>query len=154
MPPSSGPPDSEAKRPDKLSLVVYSGDFDKVHYALAMASASVAVNIPATLFFTMEAIRALRKPGGGDTPGWHAMRAGDGRDARDVDSEFGSRGVARFDELLEACRDLGATFMVCEMGLRAAGLEMTDLREDIDYRQGGLVTFLNDARAEGAMVFV
>lgn len=148
------PPSSEPTRPDKLSLVIYSGDFDKVHYALAMASAAVAVNVPATLFFTMEAIRALKKPGGTGAPGWHALTAGDGRDARDVDEEFGNRGVARFGELLEACRDLGATFMVCEMGLRAAGLEMSDLREDIEYMQGGLVTFLNDARADGAMVFI
>lgn len=148
------PLSSEPDRPDKLSLVVFSGDFDKVHYALAMASAAVAVNIPATLFFTMEAIRALKIPGGDTSPGWHALRAGDGRGAREVDEEYGSRGVARFNELLEACRDLGATFMVCEMGLRAAGLEMADLRVDIDYRQGGLVTFLNDARADGAVVFI
>ena len=148
------PPNSEPTRPDKLSLVVYSGDFDKVHYALAMASAAVAVNLPATLFFTMEAIRALKKPGSGESAGWHSMTAGDGRGAREVDEEFGSRGVARFGELLEACRDLGATFMVCEMGLRAAGLEMSDLREDINYRQGGLVSFLNDAQADGAMVFI
>ncbi len=147
------PPSSQAPRPSKLSLVVYSGDFDKVHYALAMASAAVAVNVPATLFFTMEAIRALGGPSGG-TPGWHALRAGDGRGAREVDEEFGERGVARFDELLDACRDLGASFMVCEMGLRAVGLEMADLRGDIDFQQGGLVSFLNDARAEGTMVFI
>ena len=148
------PPSSEAPRPSKLSLVVYSGDFDKVHYALAMASAAVAVNVPATLFFTMEAIRALGKPGSGGTPGWHALRTGDGRKASEVDEEFGERGVARFDELLDACRDLEATFMVCEMGLRAIGLEMADLRGDIEFQEGGLVTFLNDARAEGAMVFI
>ncbi len=147
------PPSSQTPRPSKLSLVVYSGDFDKVHYALAMASAAVAVNVPATLFFTMEAIRALGGPGGG-APGWHALRAGDGRGAREVDEEFGERGVARFHELLDACRDLGARFMVCEMGLRAVGLEMADLRGDIDFQQGGLVSFLNDARAEGTMVFI
>jgi peroxiredoxin family protein len=148
------PPNSLPNRPEKLSLVLYSGDFDKVHYALAMASAAVAVNVPATLFFTMQAIRALKKPGGGKSPGWHALRAGDGRSAREVDEDFGSRGVAHFDELLEACRDLGATFMVCDMGLRAAGLEMADLRDDIDYQEGGLVTFLNDASADGAMLFI
>lgn len=148
------PPDPEADRPNKLSLIINSGDFDKVHYALAMASAAVAINVPATLFFTMEAIRALKKSGAAESPGWHALRAADGRDAAAVDDEFASRGVARFDELLEACRDLGAVFMVCDMGLRAIGLELADLREDIDYSEGGLVTFLNDARADGAMVFI
>ena len=41
------------ERPEKLSIVVFSGDFDKIHYALVMASAAAAIDIPATLFFTM-----------------------------------------------------------------------------------------------------
>ncbi len=148
------PPDDDAPRPQKLSVVVYSGDFDKVHYALAMASAAVAVNMPATLFFTMEAIRGLARPNADGTPGWHALRTGGGDAAAQTDITYGESGVATFDELLEACRELGATFMVCEMGLRAIGMTIADLRDDIAYRQGGLVTFLNDARAEGAVVFV
>ena len=148
------PPDDAAPRPQKLSVVVYSGDFDKVHYALAMASAAVAVNLPATLFFTMEAIRGLARPSADGTPGWHALRTGGGGAAAPTDITYGERGVATFEELLDACRELGATFMVCEMGLRAIGMAIEDLRGDITYREGGLVTFLNDARAEGAIVFV
>ena len=45
--------------PDKLSIVVYSGKFDEVHYALVMASAAAAVGRPVTLFFTMDACIAL-----------------------------------------------------------------------------------------------
>ena len=47
--------------PDKLSIVVYSGKFDEVHYALVMASAAAAVGRPVTLFFTMDACIALEK---------------------------------------------------------------------------------------------
>ena len=142
----------DGARPKKLSIVVYSGDFDKVHYALAMASASVAVNLPATLFFTMEAIRALATEGSDGTPGWHSMRAGEA--AEQADARFRGRGVATFGELLDACRELGAAFMVCEMGLHAIGMTMDELRGDIAYREGGIVTFLNDAHAEGTVVFV
>ena len=42
----------------------------------------------------------------------------------------------------------------CEMGLRAAGLAMADLRGDLDYAEGGIVTFLNDASASGASFFI
>ena len=58
--------------PDKLSIVVFSGAFDKVHYALAMAAASLAVNTPATLFFTMGASRALLAEDA-DGPGWRHL---------------------------------------------------------------------------------
>ena len=47
--------------PDKLSLVVFSGEFDKVHYALVMASGAQASNRETTLFFTMGACHALLK---------------------------------------------------------------------------------------------
>ena len=134
--------------PDKLSIVVFSGDFERVHYAFSMAAASAAVDRPATLFFTMEAIRALAKPTADGAPGWTAI-PGAARDA-----EFAARGVATMETLIESCAALGVTFLVCEMGLRAAGLAMVDLRDDLDYAEGGIVTFLNDASASGASFFI
>ena len=47
------------KRPEKISIIIFSGNFNKIHYALAMASAAASINIPVTLLFTMEATRAL-----------------------------------------------------------------------------------------------
>ncbi len=134
--------------PDKLSIVVFSGDFERVHYAFSMAAASAAVDRPATLFFTMEAIRALAKPTADGAPGWTAM-PGAARDA-----EFAERGVATMETLIESCAALDVTFLVCEMGLRAAGLAMADLRDDLDYAEGGIVTFLNDTSASGASFFI
>ncbi len=134
--------------PDKLSIVVFSGDFERVHYAFSMAAASAAVDRPATLFFTMEAIRALAKPTADGAPGWAAI-PGAARDA-----EFAERGFATMEALIEACAALDVTFLICEMGLRAAGLAMADLRDDLDYAEGGIVTFLNDTSASGASFFI
>ena len=148
------PPEDPGRPPDKLSVVVFSGDFERVHYALAMASAAAAVDKPATLFFTMEAIHGLGKRGADGSPGWRRLKCADGTAAGDRDGDYGRRGVATFEELIGACAQLGVTFMVCEMGLRAIGLEPGDLRDDIAIAQGGTVTFLNDASAHGSMVFV
>ena len=49
--------------PDKLSLIIQSGAYDRVHYALVMGSAALAPGKPVPLFFTMAGTRAL-------TPGW------------------------------------------------------------------------------------
>ncbi len=145
-------PPEEVGRPAKLSLIVYSGAFDKVHYALATAAAAIATNTPVTLFFTMDAIRCVTMADG--VPGWHEAIAEDGRDGARVDAEFAARGVGTFEELLSACVELGATFMVCEMGLRAKDIAPEALRADVPLTAGGLVTFLNDARADGAMLFI
>jgi len=58
---------------------------------------------------------------------------------------FRAKGTATFEELLSACVELGVTFMVCEMGLKAFDIEHGDLRDDISFAIGGVVTFLNDA---------
>lgn len=137
------------KSPEKLSIVVFSGDFDRIHYALVMAAGALASNRAVTLFFTMWAARALQ----GDD-GWRRLKASDGRDGADFDADLIARGIGGFAELLEACVALGATIMVCEMGLKALGLEPATLRADLALTPGGIVTFLADASRDGAMVFI
>jgi len=137
-----------------LAVIVYSGDVERVHYALAWASASAAVNIPATLFFTMGGVKALLADAPDGTPGWQALSPGEsGKSPAEREKMLKERGAATFAELLSACRELGVTFMVCEMGLRATGIDPSQLRRDIAVAQGGIVTLLR--RAEGGeLVFV
>jgi peroxiredoxin family protein len=130
-------------RPQRLSIVVYSKELDKVHYAFAMASAAAAINIPSTLLFTMGAIQALVETDG--QPGWMAMTTAAGQMGAYLDKDYRERGIAAFEELIEACSALGVHIMVCEMGLRAMGLGRQDLRNDIEISEGGLVTFFSDA---------
>jgi peroxiredoxin family protein len=61
-----------------------------------------------------------------------------------LDARNRVRGVAGFEELLQACVDLGVDIMVCEMGLRALDLEATRLRQDVPIRPGGLATLLGE----------
>ena len=124
--------------PDKLSLIIQSGDYDRIHYALVIASAALAVGKPVTLFFTMAATRAL-------TTGW-------------VDSSretaFAAEGLATFEELLAVCSELDATIMVCELGLRSEKLSRDDLRGDVPISEGSAVSFLSNASDNGAMLYV
>jgi len=139
MPPEAGAP------PGKLSLIVLSGTYERVHYALALAASQLAIGRAATLFFTMGGIRGLLATAEDGRPGWRALK-GSARD--DV---MAQAGLATFEELLAACAEFGAKFLVCEMGLKAEGLERADLRPDLAIAEGGIVSFLNDARADGAM---
>lgn len=136
--------------PDKLSIVVASGVFEKVHYALVMAAGAAAIGTPVTLFFTMGACQALvADEGWRQLPSERMNESAAGRD-----NDFAARGVATMSELLESCAELGVTFMVCEMGLRAEGLEDTQLMENASITRTGVVTFLTDASKDGALVYV
>jgi peroxiredoxin family protein len=147
--------------PNKLSLVVFSSEFDKIHYALVMASAAQATNRQATLFFTMGACRALVKKGANGEFPWRGMSLSSRDNETNTAQNGGQRndhfedvGVGEFEELLSACVELGVSFMVCEMGLRAEGITRSDLREDVPLEEGGVVTFLNDASKDGSVLFI
>ena len=124
--------------PEKLSLLVQSGDHQRIYYALVMAAAALAIGKPVTLFFTMDGTRAL-------TRGWI-----DGED----EAERRAAGIADMEELVSSCVELKGRFMVCETGLRAAGLRLDDLRDDIPVELGSAVSFLADASRHGAMLCI
>lgn len=113
-----------------LGLVVLSGEYARVHYALMMASAAAAIDRPVTLFFTMDAAVTVQSG-----EGWRAL-AGSGRD-----DDLKARNVADLETLLEACVAMEVTFMVCEAGLKALDMPAEDLREDLGVEVTGLVTF-------------
>ena len=117
-----------------LSLVVLSGEEARIHYALALAASARAIGRPATLLFTMEAIRAL-------VPGY----------APEPDAVRRAQGVAEREVLLTSCAELGARLIVCEMGLRAIGLDRAALRVDLSLEVAGIVTLL-DATPPGAQL--
>jgi peroxiredoxin family protein len=122
-----------------LSIIALSGEFERVHYALAMASAARAVGRDVTLFFTQGALWALAREGGRRT-GW-----------AERDAELKARGVGDFETLLAACVELGVRFIVCEMGLRAQALDAAMLRGDVPYETAGIVTLL-EATPPGAQI--
>jgi peroxiredoxin family protein len=114
-----------------VSIIVRRGDYESAHYALALASAALAINQKAVLFFTMAGIRALMGP----PPGLDDW----GRDALNRE-----RGVGDFETLLQACVELGAKFIVCEMGLRTLGIDRARLRGDIPFTVAGIVTLYEE----------
>jgi peroxiredoxin family protein len=134
--------------PERLSVLLLSGSFERAHYALALASTAAALERPATLFVTLGATRALLADDGQGRPGWASLAvspdladaaAGDGAG---LDARNRARGIAGFEELLQACTALGVEIMVCEMGLRALDLAAPALRADVPIREGGLATLL------------
>ena len=56
------------------------------------------------------------------------------------------RGVGDFETLLQACIELGARFIVCEMGLRSLDIDRASLRTDIPFTVAGIVTLLEETK--------
>ena len=124
---------SDALNAEGVSVIVRSDEYESVHYGLALAAAALAVNKPAVLFFTMGGIRALQGP---PPP------------LRDWERDAGNRarGVGDFETLLQACVELGARLIVCEMGLRSLDIDRASLRADVPFTVAGIVTLLEETK--------
>jgi peroxiredoxin family protein len=116
-----------------LSVILRRDEYESVHYGLALAAAALAVNKPAVLFFTMGGIRALQGPPA-PLRDWE-------RDALNR-----ARGVGDFETLLQACVELGARLIVCEMGLRSLDIDRASLRADVPFTVAGIVTLLEETK--------
>jgi peroxiredoxin family protein len=134
-------------RPDPLHLpvLVLSGEFGRVHYALVYASTSLALASQVTLMFAADAVHALTMRSG--RPGWHRLRGPDGRSAEATDADWRARGIAGFEELLASCASLGARILACEMALAASRLRHDELRGDLAISVAGIATLIADAGA-------
>ena len=119
-----------------LGLVVLSGEWARVHYALMMASSAAAIDRPVTLFVTMDAVPLLEAG-----EGWRRLAGAEGDDA------LKARHVADTETLLEACAAMDVTIMVCEAGLKARDVASADLRDELGIAVTGLVTFYQSVGA-------
>lgn len=142
------PPLPPIETPEPLGIVLFSGDFARAHYALAMAAAAAAIGRPVVLFATHGGCRAFLKAGADGRPGWAELD-----DALERDAALRGRGVAGFAELLAAIAEMGVRLIVCEAGLRAMDLEPGDLDPHLEGEVAGLVTFFEQMRG-GQTLFV
>ena len=123
------------KSPDGgISVIVRAGDYESVHYALALAARGAR---------GQQAGRAVLHHGRHPRPRRAAAAA---RRLAPRRASTARRGVGDFETLLEACVELGARFIVCEMGLRSLGIDRAGLRSDVPFTVAGIVTLLEETK--------
>ena len=149
----------------KISIICFSGDFDKLVAAFTLASGSAAVNYEVNIFFTFWGLNAIKnKPGRtiigkgflarffnflqGGLNNVPMSRLGFlGASPKLMTGMMRKRNVATLKELIEASEALGVKFYACEMSMHILGLELKDFRPTVtevlgvprflEYSEGG-----------------
>jgi len=98
------------KRP--MTLVMMSGEAERIHMALMMGATAAAVGRPVTFFFSKNAILFLQNDG------WASLKAVDGQSGPEMDAALIAKGVADSTVLLDGLAALDARFVACETALR------------------------------------
>jgi peroxiredoxin family protein len=144
----------------KLSLIVFSGDFDRAVAAFTLATGAAAVNWDVSLFFTFWGLNLIKKNRGHAAIGkgllarfFNLLLGGrnnlplsrlnfGGISPRLMTGMMAGRNVATLDELITAAQELKVKFVACEMAMNILGIKRTDLIDDVQ-DVIGVPTFLN-----------
>ncbi|MDX2499171.1 MAG: DsrE/DsrF/DrsH-like family protein [Deltaproteobacteria bacterium] len=157
---------------NKLSMVVFSGELDKVLAAFVIATGAVAMGMEVVMFFTFWGTPVLRdkqkKVGGKDVMGkmFGAMLPTGTGDVKLSNMNMGGMGtammkslmkkknVASLEEMLDLAEELGVRIYVCEMSMDLMGFKRDEF---IDYKGmdfAGVATFLQEAANSKVQLFV
>jgi peroxiredoxin family protein len=157
---------------NKLSMVVFSGELDKVLAAFVIATGAVAMGMDVVMFFTFWGTPVLRdkkkKTGGKDVMGkmFGAMLPTGTGDVKLSNMNMGGMGtammkslmkkknVASLEEMLDLAEELGVRIYVCEMSMDLMGFKR---EEFIDYKGmgfAGVATFLQEAANSKVQLFI
>ena len=137
---------SEEKR-KKTTIVVISGDFDKLFAAFTIATGAAAANMDVTMFFTFWGLRALKKNvGTGKSLFGRMVGIMEGGDINKANpSKYGFLGLGRWmfkkmmkrknvaglDELRQIAIDLGVKLYSCQTSMEVMEIPKEKLIDEV-----------------------
>jgi peroxiredoxin family protein len=138
--------------PDRTTIVVQSGDMDKLYSALIIANGSLAMGLDVSLYFTFWGLERLKKGGLERGPLSKMHMLGLGRWM--VKQRMKKARVASLERLLADFKDLGGKILACEMTMDIMGIKREDLREDLIDDYGAVGSYIVDARQSAITLFI
>ena len=153
------------------TLVVFSGDLDKVIAAFIIANGALAMGRTVTLFFTFWGLNALRRPEKQGGLGKNLVEAAFGmmmpRGSRKLDLSRMSMGgiggrlirgimkqhnVPSLEELMALAIRGGARFVACQMSMELMGIRREELIDGIEV--GGVAAYLEASERADNNLFI
>jgi peroxiredoxin family protein len=137
---------------DKATIIVHSGDMDKIYSALIVGSGALSMGMEASLYFTFWGLERLKKDGLEKGPLSKMNMFGLGR--RIIKKRMEKAGVAKLETLIKDYRELGGKIIACEMTMEVMGVNKEDLRTDWIDEFGAVGTYISEARNSSITLFI
>ncbi len=161
--------EAQESREEQLTLVAFSGDFDKLMAAFVLAVGAQASGKKTTIFFTFWGLAAIRKkarlksksilekmtsiclPAGPDKVGTSRMNLL-GVGPAFFKNVMKRRNVQSLPELIDLATELGVKLVACQTSMEIMGIGEDELREDVTL--GGATACVADAMNSKATLFI
>jgi peroxiredoxin family protein len=137
---------------DKATIIVHSGDMDKVSSALIIANGALAMGMEVSLFFTFWGLQRLKKGGLEKGPLSKMNMLGLGKWM--IKRKMKKAGVVSLEKMMQDFKELGGKILACDMTMDIMGIKAEDLREELISEYCGVGTYLNEARESKITLFI
>ncbi|SHK43880.1 DsrE/DsrF/DrsH-like family protein [Paramaledivibacter caminithermalis] len=155
---------------DKKTMIVFSGDLDKVMASFIIANGAAAMGNEVTMFFTFWGLNALRKakkvkvkkdfmekmfgwmmPRGAEKLGLSKMNFG-GIGAKMMKDIMKKKNVNSLPELIEMAQMMGVKIVACTMSMDVMGIKEEELIDGVEF--AGVATYLGEADEANVNLFI
>lgn len=144
--------DIDNSKKNKATIIVHSGDMDKVYSALIIGNGALSMGMEVSLYFTFWGLERLKK--GGLEKGTLSKMNFFGLGKMMIKKRMNNANVASLEKLIIDFKDLGGKILACDMTMEIMGVKSEDLRQDLidDYCAVG--TYIQEAMESNMTLFI
>ena len=142
----------EKASPQQATIILHSGDMDKVYSALIVANGALSMGMEASIFFTFWGLQRLQKGSleKGPLSKMHMLGLGKWM----IKQRMKKSNVASLERLMEDFKALGGRVIACDMTMDIMGIGAEDLRQDWIDEYGAVGTYIQEARKSEINLFI
>lgn len=137
---------------ERVTIILHSGDMDKVYSALIIANGALAMGMEATIFFTFWGLERLKKGGLEKGPLSKLNFLGLGKWM--VKQRMKKANVASLEKMLQDFQELGGKILACDMTMEIMGIRPEDLRQDLIEEYCAVGSYIQEARQSSVTLFI
>ncbi len=137
---------------EKTTIVLHSGDMDKMYSALIIGNGALAMGMEASIYFTFWGLQRLQRGGleKGPLSKMHLLGLGKWM----IKQRMKKANVASLERLLQDFKELGGRIIACEMTMEIMGISREGLREELIDEYGAVGTYIQEARDSEITLFI
>jgi len=155
---------------NRVTMVVFSGDLDKIMASMIIATGAVGMGLDVSMFFTFWGLSALKKqsatrrqrdfyqrmfaamtPAGTQGMGVSKLNFG-GMGATMLRKMMKNQEITSPEELMELARESGVRMIACTLSMDVLGINSEDLVDGLEL--GGVGAYLGDAAKSRVTLFI
>ncbi|WP_281774402.1 DsrE/DsrF/DrsH-like family protein [Methanobacterium formicicum] len=137
---------------EKATIIVHSGDMDKIYSALIVANGALSMGMDASLYFTFWGLERLKKDGLDKGPLSKMNMLGLGR--KMIKNRMEKANVVSLEKLIQDYKELGGKIIACEMTMEIMGVKKEELRQELIDEYGAVGTYIQEARDSKITLFI